>query len=771
MFIEILEQRIAPAGLVLVDYDEKTGVLTLEGDGAANLFSITKAVSGKGYRLEGDGTDIDTAGASAMDLPKLTAVTIKGMGGDDSISLLNTALTSLDLETGGGIVTLENVTVSGAFSFKGNTAPVTLVVSGGSFKVGQDASIQSTTALGVTMNPTTLAIKGHLGIVGSGENDSLDLTASKSITIGKGVSFESGNGTDSLRIAAGGIAFPGLTTTGSLSLGKAADGLSLSAVGGSTGSDLSVEISAAATLKLAGAVKFTAGTDQGDDGQGGGLADNKLSISAGTLTIGGKTADGNSVDYLGGTAGDQVSITATKTAKLAGGFRVNAGTGDDTVSITGTNTLSIGKNLSGTSLDFTGPSGTDKFSAAGNTVSLAGNIVMKSGTGGPATANDDTNLTLAATKSFKVGAVSGRSIIVEGSRNIDTLSIGTPSLTLIGGISFDGQGVDATDGPEDSIFLLAEKSAKIGASTDTGTSVRLTSGGTFTIAGLGGSAGSFSTKGSFDLTGTSDNDAGFAIVASKVTIGKNKAGFSIDLQGGAQGDGFSILAPSTSFAGTISMAGGAGNDTATIHASTLKGKAIDLSLGDGDDVVDFQASGTVAGDFKVDLGSSTVAGDQSAKIQSSELFPNKPLNINGAFSVLAATESTGLTVLDALHLSVKAATLISLGEGRSKIALSALNLKGNLTVTGGAATDLLEFEREATGSRSRVAGTTTINLGLGDDAALIGGSATDSGVDFLGAVTIDDAGGAADTINADILTANKFKITPGINNDAFETKQ
>lgn len=787
MFIEPLESRIAPASLVTVAYDAKTGILTLTGDAADNELFILKAASGKGYQVQA-GTNTSIDGAASQDFAKLTAVKFIGGGGTDYIELKGISLTALDMEGTAYTANLENVSITGALTAKSTAESVSLMMQG-TVKVGKDLTVQSAGVANILAITNQFEVKGHLGVTAGAGNDDITISATKTVTIGKGASFDLGDGEGSIVIEGQFIPLPGAPSPGPITLGKAADGTSLSITGGTTGSDIVAAVKSTA-IKMAGSVKFVGGPDLASHAGG-----NELTIEGQTVAISGKNAAGNSLEFQGSTEEDKLTVRGDKSLKLAGGLQAAVGDKNDVVTLVGANP-SIGKNLAGNSLELTTDGGTDEFTVGGSgNVTLAGKVLVTSGTGAAAGTDDEVKLGIGTDKSVKVGAVNGVSIEFNGSGGSDLLNMIASTVSLAGAIDYDAQGfVGGSIG--DLITLLISKSMTIGATKDTGDSVRMSSGGNVTLGQMPGippTLTAFTTKGGLDL----DGDISFGALVPKVSIGKNKAGLSLDLDGGGQGDQVIFAGSTITFAGatdinfggginlfriasalagkadkvslgSVTVVGGGGDDTVSVEALKLTSKAVNLDLGAGDDEVKFIGDGTVTGDFIANLGTSTLTGTQVATIGGSTVTP-KILAISGALSVLADANTTGWASLLVDRLSVAKAMQVSLGNAETTMSIDNLTAKSSLTVTGGNDEDTLNFETAGVKGRSKVTGAVSIDLGLGDDTLYIGAAGSvDDAVDFLGAVTIDDAGGAGDRTNADILTVNKYKIAATFNAGAFE---
>src|SRR5262245_24114450 len=86
--IELLEDRIAPAGVVTVVYSSTTGELTLTGDVDDNNVAIFQAGLNQ-YRIQGNAGTLLTGNVAAIDIGKLTKLTFTGAAGADTLSLEN----------------------------------------------------------------------------------------------------------------------------------------------------------------------------------------------------------------------------------------------------------------------------------------------------------------------------------------------------------------------------------------------------------------------------------------------------------------------------------------------------------------------------------------------------------------------------------------------------------------------------------------------------------------------------------------------------------
>src|SRR5688572_16318385 len=99
-FIEPLEGRVAPAGVVAFTYDAASGALALTGDTDNNLVRIFPSGPGT-HRVEGIGTTF-TGAATFLDFGKLTSVIFAGNQGGDFVHLQDMSLTTVSFSGGDG---------------------------------------------------------------------------------------------------------------------------------------------------------------------------------------------------------------------------------------------------------------------------------------------------------------------------------------------------------------------------------------------------------------------------------------------------------------------------------------------------------------------------------------------------------------------------------------------------------------------------------------------------------------------------------------------
>jgi hypothetical protein len=292
--LEPLESRIAPAGLVAVNYNATTGALTLTGDSAANAFDVIFVAPGV-FRVLGQddaGTLTDTfigqAGDTAMTFAKVTSLTISAGEGNDAIRLFNLrTLQSLTADLGGGNDSLDtlNLGVKGSVSISSGTGNDALEFDGLSTSVGGNFTINDADGGVVAEFAAALnSIRGSLSLGGSNGNDSLLTAADARLKVGKEVNFNGGTGGTNI------LTFG---NQGLIQIGRNLQGNSVIFTGGSGADRLSI---GANTVLMAGAVVMQ-----------GGLGNDLLDLDGVRVSVG-ANADGTSVSLTGDAGADEIDI-------------------------------------------------------------------------------------------------------------------------------------------------------------------------------------------------------------------------------------------------------------------------------------------------------------------------------------------------------------------------------------------------------------------------------------------------------------------------------
>ena len=415
--LEILEDRIAPAGLITAVYDAATGELTLTGDAAANEANVFQTGTNTD-RVEGIATDINTGGVTFLDIGKLTKLTINGGDSSDDFDLVNLGtLKSLSLSGGNGndeFVAL-NLTVSGATELHGNAGDDSFDFDGvstllkGTLTV--DSAAAATDSVEVNFNAQKTEVAGVVTFTGGGGADELNTFGVGPATFSKGIIFNAGAGGARLN----------LENDDTLSVGKLATSESILFTGGDGDDHLDV---GALNSTLAGGIRMTGlGNDDTID----------LSQDASTLKIG-KLATGQSILFDGGADDDSIEIGGVFNANLSGGIELIGGDGDNFIDLTSTGgILKVGKLPTGESVKFTGTTGDDSFTSSGTNLSFSGGIILDAGAG-----NNSIDINGVSGKSVIGKTATGVSLGLTGLANGDTISTNVADLNLAGGIVLNG---------------------------------------------------------------------------------------------------------------------------------------------------------------------------------------------------------------------------------------------------------------------------------------------------------------------------------------------
>lgn len=806
--VEILEARIAPAGLVLADYNAVTGELTLSGDEAPNQVTIFQTGT-NAYRIVGHGTDIDAGGNTFRDIGKLTKLTLEGGAENDTFALQNLrTLTALSYFGGDGadVLAAENVSVAGPVELHGEGYFDTVAFTGASTVIKGNVTVdtgfgladgieflleaQATTIGGKVLftggevesefrtegvGTVTLA-KGVEIIAGPG-GTSANFNSDGLLTIGKlltgesilltgsfgddGVSFEGMNANlvGGIRVI-GDVGFDGISSSnpaGTIKIGKLPRGQSLLLDDGIDGGGIFMNT---ANLLLAGGIEFIGGD---------GPNDIVLGPEAGTIKIG-KMATGESIRFTGGVDLNTL-VTSSANLLMAGGIDLSGGTGDHSIQIIGAGGKAvIGKLLGGQSILLTGSDGSDVVQTGVANLLLSGGIELQGGEG-------DNGVDLQnPTGVVKIGKLKGgQSILLTGGLGTEAIASSVARLTLDGAIDVDG------DDGFGSVNIDSNGIVKIGKLA-TGQSVRLTGVGDAGFdLDLGGQV---TLLGSLELNGSAGNDE--IDLDGKVIVGKNISGISIFLNGG---DGADLLdlADTVMLSGSVRFFGG--NDADTLDLNGLDKLTVmaqvDFLGGAGEDVLDLNvrsllisgglsfvggldadsvsivADGSIVGSVYLDLGASELA-PQSLAIQSRSGLP-AGLVMKSTLTVdfAAASQTDALTLL---NLSVAKAVDIGMGNGNSLVTIDNLTALDEFRVDTRDGADVVNFERGNFFGNSLVKKIATIQLGLGDDELAIGSPVPAivppfpdaSRVNFLGGLTADGGEGSDD--RNDFAGQNVFSL-------------
>lgn len=376
---EVLEDRIAPAGLITANFEG--GVLKITGDADTQSLTVTQAADGRltlttdiGTGLEVNGTAVQ--GFMGYTLPSLVtgAVSIDLGDGSDSL-LLSGQVSDLDLpgalniKSGSGNHTTTfqaGVTVGGNVKIDGGTGMDTIHLNdsvkmlggltinngaGGSLlDAGKDADIN---------------VSGLLTVKSGAGFDKIDTTMANTVALG-GFTLKTGNDKDGSNTK--------LNPSGQLSIGGA-----VSVVNGAGDDDLDfgdatlvtkikglvninngegsnhTDISGMTSLDVGGAISVKGGA--GSDLVHVGLNSGSVSLAKITVNNGGGgngtaingetlTVNGN-ITVSGGDGTDQIQIAAIKDSVITGAVKATVGEGTNSLSVTAQSgsVLSIAKTL------------------------------------------------------------------------------------------------------------------------------------------------------------------------------------------------------------------------------------------------------------------------------------------------------------------------------------------------------------------------------------------------------------------------------------------
>jgi hypothetical protein len=221
MFIEMLEPRIAPSGVVDVIYTGKSltikdplgddSTLTVTGSTAGAITITPDATTG--LRVNGS----DLSAGIPITLPFFAgAVSVAMGGGADTLTLSGhfVGAVKVDLGAGNNLFTLESTNISGALSVKGGPQSDGLqflganifaknftanlgdgdnnLFGGTSLTVGKNLTLQGGTGSNaMVMNFMDVHVGGHVLFSGKGTNNQLGIQSWETVTIGGSITMSS----------------------------------------------------------------------------------------------------------------------------------------------------------------------------------------------------------------------------------------------------------------------------------------------------------------------------------------------------------------------------------------------------------------------------------------------------------------------------------------------------------------------------------------------------------------------------------------------------
>jgi hypothetical protein len=602
--IELLETRIAPAGIVTVI--ASGGNLVLQGDAEANDISITQTALGSivitGNMAGGSPTQIQlgatgTPAASATVTDINGSLTVRLADGDDALrATAGTGLMigkNLTIDFGGGtnLADLRDLIVGGNVSLLGGGGAETVLFGGlltqigGKFtaKLGNGANGISFSSLTSTQIGKTFAYTG------GADGDGVALNSGKAL-FGSSFSFNGGAGANSINLIAAedfailgnllvinpsqnGTGLNTLGSNGNASFGGSVKiqngngafvnelrGLStLSIAKGVTISNGNNGEAAATTNTLLGSFVSVGGTVSFTAGSGD--TDNNLSAAT-DLAIAGavKIKSGNHANGSSDTV-----ISASNLIGVRRGVSILNGSGDDSVKI-GVSLATTESILIGGGLIYNGGAGASNLNIAAQQVTVAGSLSATSSGGSALVSIDSSQLQIAKALTAKgsggdhivsikgSGRIGGNVSIDLASDNDSDVSLSasaiTPELNIVGNVSIRTTGAGAgTDGI--TLEKVSAKAISISQS-DRNSSIAMQSiralAAVTVRTGLGVDAASIET---------------LAAVTGVSTFAK---AVLIDL--GGDNDTLTIGASNANaqaiFESTVTLEGGAGDDTSTV---------------------------------------------------------------------------------------------------------------------------------------------------------------------------------------------------------------
>lgn len=654
-------------------------------------------------------TAIDSgAGAVVLDisLADEESITINSLGGTGTNlvrALTNTAATSVTA-TGDNalsfasmsstvVTTIDASAMTAAFIMGTNAGTVASTISGGT---GAD------TLTGGTAADSMVGGAGNDSITGAAGNDSIEGGAGlDTIDAGSGIdNISAGAGNDTISVTTVGD-FINLASAEVVGGGDGTDNLSFSAVAVTTiaATDLT-GISSIETITIngganAGSITLTDAVYTANGATTLAIVDgNRTANVAGTLTVDASaltstnsvTVTGNSLtatnDTLTGGAGNDTFIFATvagleATDTVVGG----AGTAD---TITLTATAAVTANLTGVTtvenITTTGTGGNVDITVGASTIAASSTLTTNASsvTNGAFDLDYDGVLVTETTAVQNVTGTAGADTIVGGSGN-DIIAGGTGADVITGGVGIDS----LTGGTGDDIFVVATTgtgftgltTAETVSGGDGNDTLRFTAGivtiaasdlvsvsgvetiqiqNTSQVASLTLTDAFFTTNGATTLAiNSSTATSGVLTLAASTLSSANSV--QLDISGaantanhvinlGAGND--TVTIDMDTMDSTITIAGGAGNDTLIFSENTDNGaQTVDATV-TGFETVSFLTAG-IAGAFSATVNDANVAAGITQKVNGSNitgtLLWNGAAELDGYFSITGGTGADSLT--------------------------------------------------------------------------------------------------------------------------------
>ncbi len=416
-FIESLESRIAPAGLVLATYNAVTRELTITGDDSNNSVAVFQT-GPTSWRVEGKEdaallkTSINIVGDERLEIGAIAKLTVQMAGGDDTVELVNLrTLKSLSVDTGAGVDVVETMglVVKGNATFSMGTGVDVVDLDGLVASISGNLSVtDGGDGLTFTFGAANATVGGSVQFTGGAGADALLMATDTVLKIGKQVEFTGNGGLDRLEFG----------SQGTVSIGRDTLGRSVVYQGGSAADRIGIGSS---KVSLLGSAEMI--------GAGG---NDTLDIDGGLVSVG-RSVAGVSVFLDGGQGTDQIDLQGSSFSAL-GQVYLDGGTEADKLDLTGVHRLVL---KGGVRVD--GGAGADLLDVSAESLAITGNVQFNGGDDAD-TAVIKGDGTIAGAVSLVLGAASS------GVQSADIRSrSGLPgSLKISGAVTVDASLASAT---------------------------------------------------------------------------------------------------------------------------------------------------------------------------------------------------------------------------------------------------------------------------------------------------------------------------------------
>lgn len=668
--LEILESRVAPAGLVNATL--VAGKLVLTGDSGDNILAVQLLGPGHYHISGGGGTVVSLNGGMSSPSVDLTGTSVTSVianlgDGNDNLILANLSLPNgLTFNGGNGndVLNLANPNAFGPVVLKGGAGDDSYAITGTAATM---ASLTVDLGDGTNLfqtSPGLLKVAGATKIVGGSGVDTISIAGS-TVQLGS-VMLDGDGGANVLSIGGGEASIAGSVV---MKNGPHVSGTSFAAFSGSD-------------LQVGGSVIASFGAGQSSFG-----------LSVGNTNIAG------GISVTSGGDADSVSMGGGSLFHVGGAVKLALGAGTNTAGISASN-LSLGSLIISTGAD------ADGVGVSGSVISIHGPTQLALGGGANTTTFSGASVQLSGPVTITGGAavdvasVSGDFVslgaVTAGlgdGANILTLGGGT-FLHVKGGIlEKSGAHMAGTSG-----FTLNANAVKVDGSVmlqfgDGANSASLSAGSTIHIGG--------SVTGEASSAGI---DTWFVSTSSL------EVGGALSFQSGDSGSATTISATVGSV-GSLSIHGGSdGDSVAATFDGTVVG-ATTISLGTGSDSIIVSGSTTglhLAGPLQI-VTHSGAADFESVSITN--------LKVSGASNISLGAASSLVTVQDGLF----GAFTLNSGDGADTVNIETVNM-GIASIFHGAA----DIRLGAGDDKLTVGGGTVVSSAhFGSTVKFDGGAGTD----------------------------------------------